>query len=77
MKILDSQNYIVQKERIQQYLHKNPDKSVQDAAGILAVSTGCPILVVCHFIGELTSFTPELTSFMERLKRFYNVDGVR
>lgn len=44
--------------------------------GLLALTTGVPIIIVACYLGELYGFTEELNAFIERLKAFYKIKQV-
>jgi hypothetical protein len=53
--------------------YKGRDKHTES---MLSISTGCPIVVVCYFIGELYGFDTELINRINRLEKFYKVDKI-
>ena len=76
MRVIKKQNYLIQKPVVERMLNNNPDKDPYSLSGVIAVATGCHILVICEFIGELKGFSPQLVDKMERLRKFYNVEKV-
>lgn len=54
---------------------KEPEDRVKFISAI-AVSTGCPIVAVCHFVGELYGYTAELEEKIDLLSKFYKVTEV-
>lgn len=51
-------------------------EDLEQALSEIAISTGCPVIAVCHFIGELYGWTPELTTSLERKMTFYRYQKV-
>lgn len=68
--------YEFQKEIIQTIITRNPGRTISDIAGIASLATGVHILIVCQFLGELTSFTPELIKTININKIFYKIDNI-
>ena len=48
----------------------------QNAAGVIAVATGCPIVAVLCFIGELYGFSDEINKAIDRIVKFYGYDEI-
>lgn len=74
--VLYKEKYAVQRKPIKLWIDNRPDKNPVELISEMAVHTGCPIIVVCYFLGELVGFTPELQSKIESLKKFYGVTEV-
>ncbi len=72
--ILKRQDFLAQIPGIEATLKNNPNRLPYDLIGVIAASSGCPIVMVCQFVGELTGFTPELLSKMERMKAYHGVE---
>lgn len=64
------------KEFFKKWLERYPEKKPLDLVGEMSAATFVPLIAVCHFVGELTSFTPELQAQIESLKKFYQIDKV-
>ena len=73
---ISREKYISQLPAVHRFLTLYPTTNPLELASVIAVATGCPIIIVCQYIGELSGFTPELVSKMERLCLFYNVAEV-
>lgn len=59
---------------IQQWVEvKGLDKMT---AGLIALSTNCPIVVVNYYIGELYGFTESLNNTIKGLEMFYKVEKI-
>ncbi len=42
--------------------------------GLYAHSTGVPVIVIAHFIGEIYGLTPQIESYIARTMGFYRID---
>jgi hypothetical protein len=76
MRVLNCDSYRVNVPDIEALSQKKTPEERIKQIGTLAVITGVPIIVVCHYLGELWGYTPELTARIEKLMEFYKVDGV-
>lgn len=73
---LDADKYRINIPDIIAFTHDKNEKERMEFMGMLAIATNVPIIIVATYIGELYGFTPELVSFIERMKLFYNIDTV-
>lgn len=73
---LDAEKYRINIPLIKLLLERKEPHEIVPYIGAIAVATDVPILVVCHYIGEIYGFSGELLALIERLKDFYQVDGV-
>lgn len=56
------------------YLTKDKTmEEIVDFIGVIAISTGVPIIIVGHYLAELYGYTPELIDIINKLKKFYTV----
>lgn len=60
--------------RIISFLDKNKDQDPIDLIGIISVFTGCPIIIVCHYMEEIKGSSPRLLNKINNLKIFYNYE---
>lgn len=74
--ILKLNDYIIQKPYIKLWLDGKPDWKYEDEVGPLALATGCPIILVSHYIGQLYGYTEEINNKIKRDMLFYNVETV-
>lgn len=73
---LDVDAYRINIPFIASWRNNRPEESIIDAIGLMAIAYDVPIIVVCHYIGELEGYSGELKAFIERLMLFYRVDKV-
>lgn len=73
---LDANAYRLNVPHIKMWRERLPDEPQNDAIGAMAVAYSVPIIVLCHYIGELEGYTPDLKSFISRLMNFYGVTSV-
>lgn len=73
---LDADHYRVNVSAIKNMLKEKSDAERMEAIGVISVSTGVPIIVVCCYVGELFGFSEELKQRIETLKAFYHVTEV-
>lgn len=59
-------------EYIQNWLKREPEANISE----ISLATGVPVIAVCHFVGEIKGFTPELLGVIERLMKFYGITEV-
>ena len=73
---LDLDKYRSRKDSIKFILDQRTPESRLDQISEASVATGCHIVCVCYFCGELYGFTPELMSLIGRLCKFYKISRV-
>lgn len=59
--------------QVLKWREKRPDENILDAAPKLALYTSCPLLVICHFLGEAEGYSDPLKVLIATLEKFYNV----
>lgn len=74
--ILDANKYRLNIQSIKELTKDKTTKERLAFIGILAVTTGVPIIIVANYIGEIYGFTPELDKFIVSLMAFYTVTHV-
>jgi hypothetical protein len=76
--IVNANDYRVNMKSIElMFKAKKDDIERREFIGSVAVATGVPIIVVAQYLGEIYGFTPQLDSFMDRLKHFYKITELR
>lgn len=73
---LSREKYIIQKEYIRIWIDSKSEQTPISMISQITLATGCPIILVCQYIGELRGFTPELEAQMQRLMDFYHIEGI-
>lgn len=73
---LDCDRYRINIPNIKSLAEDKTEDQRIEMIGKLAIITGVPIIIVCHYIGELYGFTDKLQALIKRLKEFYTVDEV-
>lgn len=61
---------------IKTFLDRKPPDQRFNYIGEASIITGCHIIAVCHYYGELYGYTQELVEMTGRLMLFYKVDKV-
>ena len=61
---------------IKSFLDKKPVSTRFEYVGEAAIVTGCHIIAVCHYYGEMYGYTKELVDMLGRLMLFYKVTEV-
>lgn len=74
--ILDANAYRINIPAIAAWRKSRPDEPLIEAIGLMAIAYSVPIIVLCHYIGELEGYSEPLNSFISRLMLFYGVDKV-
>lgn len=72
----ESNKYRHQVEIIKLWMNNRPGLAPSDEAGMIAVATGCPVVVVVHFLIELYPEDEKLKTLKQRLLDFYDLEGV-
>lgn len=73
---LDCDQYRINVVSIKALMDPKSDKERTEFISSLAIITGVPIIIVCHYVGELYGFTDALEARIGRLKHFYKVTEV-
>ncbi len=76
MNSLDASKYTINIPSIKMLLDDKSEADRLEFIGNVAVYSGVPIIVVCHYVGLLYGYSNELLDKIERLKAFYQVDEV-
>lgn len=58
------------------WLDANKDKPILDQIPKISLATNCPLVVVSHLVGEVSGYTAELNTYIDRLTKYYHVDSV-
>lgn len=74
--IYDCDDYRINLEYIKMLTYDKTHEDRLQLISSLAVATGVPIVVVCHFMEELWGSSEALTKKVDRLKAFYDVTSV-
>lgn len=62
---------------IKPWCDNRPDSTPLKEAGLIALSTECPIVVIAYYMTEIYGTDPELERFILTLETFYKVTEVR
>lgn len=76
MPTIDLDKYRASIPAIKRFLDNKPTDKRQEYIGEAAVVTGCHIIAVCHYYGELYGYTPELIERLASLMKFYQMGAV-
>ena len=74
--VIDIDKYRVSKEATKRFLDTKPAEERIEHIGAASVSSGCPIIAVSYYYGEIYGFTPELLRKISDLCSFYKVSQV-
>lgn len=72
---LDKYRHVV-KPQVVVWRETRPDEPQQEAIRLLALSTGCPIMVVAHYIGEIEGYSQSLLDYIKTLDNFYKPEQI-
>ena len=62
---------------ISNWIAANPEKAIVDEIPKIALSTNCPLVVICYLVTEiLPGSIPRLDDYRDSLIKYYHVDGV-
>lgn len=70
--IVDLNTYLVNKTFVQEWHKENGQDKPCLTVSIMAPATHCPCIVLAFYLSETLGFTPELTTMIGRLIKFYN-----
>lgn len=74
---LDADHYRINVQPIADLTREKTEAERIQMLGVLAISTGVPIIICCVYLGELYGFSEELVKTMERFKTFYHITEVK
>ena len=66
-----------QKPGIKLFLDRRGLAELSRSISEMASAYHCPVIAVCHFVGELYGFTPELDELIAKLCAFYKVTEIK
>ena len=78
--IVDIDRYRVNRDFAQKWYEKNLDKGQHDGQTLIAtlsISTMVPIIVIYHWIGEITNWEPHVVESIAKLSKFYGYTEIR
>lgn len=75
--ILNCDDYRISFKDVTMLLGMKPLEERFDHIGMVAVVTNVPIIVVCHYFGEVSGYNNQLNDFIAELCIFYKVLEVK